>query len=72
MKLTGFDRKIKKLIIHKADRTETFEFKKKTHCIIFVANIPWSLSVIADNMPEVNVRQFGCPEHDTLEVEEFR
>ena len=70
MKFTGFDRKIKKLIIRKADRTETFEFKKKTHCTIFTANIPRSLSVVADNMPVVNVRQFSCPELDTLEVVE--
>lgn len=69
MKFIGFDRKVKKLIIHKADRTETFEFKKKTYCTIFTANIPWTLSVIADGVPEINVRQFGCPELDTLEVE---
>lgn len=72
MKLTGFNRSIKKLIIHKADRTETFEFKKKTHCTIFTANLPWELIVCADGVTDVKVQTFGCPEHDTLEVEEFR
>ena len=60
MKALGFNRSIKKLIIHKADRTETFEFKKDTIMIIGDRDkIPFETMKVIDDAIETTSKNTG-------------